>query len=85
MKKIGLLICIFIVQFSFAQKKITVSGYIEDQTNNEKLIGAAAVDIISNKGTTSNIYGFYGLSIEANILLEIKMLKNISTNFSVKC
>jgi len=72
MKKIGLLICFFVVQFSFAQKKITVSGYIEDQTNNEKLIGAAAVDIISNKGTTSNIYGFYGLSIEANILLEIK-------------
>jgi len=65
---------LFLVFFSLkiSAQKITISGYIEDAINNEKLIGAAAIDVSNNSGTTCNVYGFYSLSIKANVNTEIK-------------
>ncbi len=42
---------------------ITFSGYVEDTLNGEKLLGAAVFDTITAKGTTSNVYGFYSLTL----------------------
>ncbi|GAA5219631.1 TonB-dependent receptor [Membranihabitans marinus] len=41
----------------------TVSGYIEETGSGEKIIGANILEMNSLKGTVSNIYGFYSLSL----------------------
>jgi hypothetical protein len=48
-----------------AQKSITISGTITDFQNGEHLVGVAVYDSISNKGTLSNSYGFYSLSLKS--------------------
>lgn len=48
---------------SMAQQKFTISGYIEDASTGEKLIGANVFDPKSNSGTTSNTFGFFSLTI----------------------
>jgi hypothetical protein len=53
-------------------QKINVSGYIEDYSNSEKLIGASAVDMQTNKGTAANTYGFYTLMLNPTGDVEIK-------------
>lgn len=45
--------------------KITLSGYIIDGSSGETLIGASAFIASIGAGTTSNIYGFYSLSVPA--------------------
>jgi len=45
------------------QAKYTISGYIEDQESSERLIGATIYDKISTRGTTSNEYGFFSLTL----------------------
>ncbi len=47
----------------FAEDKFTISGYIEDVESGEKLISATAFDLKSGKGTVSNIYGFYSITL----------------------
>ncbi|MDN3670283.1 TonB-dependent receptor [Echinicola jeungdonensis] len=46
-----------------AQSKFTISGTIEDATNGEGLIGASVFIQELQKGTTSNVYGFYSLTV----------------------
>lgn len=54
---------LFFTGNSFAQEKITVSGYIQDKNSTEKLIGASVIIEGINKGTASNRFGFYSISI----------------------
>ncbi|MFK7809550.1 MAG: carboxypeptidase-like regulatory domain-containing protein [Saprospiraceae bacterium] len=61
-----LLLCLLLAGLpnnAFAQQKFTISGYIEDAGSGEKLISANAFDLRSSKGTVSNIYGFYSLTL----------------------
>jgi hypothetical protein len=44
----------------------TISGYITDQRSGESLIGATVYDIRSGKGTTTNVYGFYSLTLPSD-------------------
>jgi CarboxypepD_reg-like domain len=71
MKKLFFCFYFALLQTLCAQN-INISGYIEDITNNEKLIGATAVNVANSTGTASNVYGFYTLSIPANIYTQIK-------------
>ena len=48
---------------SYSQKNFTISGYIEEEETGEKLIGATVYDEKSKKGTISNDYGFFSLTI----------------------
>ncbi len=41
----------------------TISGFVEDSLSGERLVAATVYDYISGKGTTTNEYGFYSLSI----------------------
>lgn len=41
----------------------TISGFLEDSLSGERLVAANVYDYISGKGTTTNEYGFYSLSI----------------------
>ena len=44
-------------------KKITISGYITDSQTGEKIIGANIYFMGTNIGTTTNLYGFYSLTV----------------------
>jgi hypothetical protein len=49
----------------YPAKKVTISGHITDKNNGEDLIGASCYIMELKKGTVSNPYGFYSLSIPA--------------------
>lgn len=49
----------------FAQKR-TVSGYIEDARSAEKLIGANVYDKLTYKGTSTNVYGFFSITLPSD-------------------
>ncbi|MFN7013868.1 MAG: TonB-dependent receptor, partial [Bacteroidia bacterium] len=49
----------------FAQKR-SVSGYIEDARSAEKLIGANIYDKSTYKGTSTNVYGFFSITLPAD-------------------
>jgi hypothetical protein len=46
-------------------KSITISGFVRDNETKEPLAGAAVV--ASGVGTTTNVYGFYSLTVPANV------------------
>ena len=63
----GILTAILAVLF-FAvrsQQVFTLSGYISDGANGENLIGATVFIDEIKKGTVSNVYGYYSLSLPA--------------------
>ena len=49
--------------FSFSQNNITISGYVDEEESGEKLIGATIYDLKSGKGTITNDYGFFSLTL----------------------
>lgn len=51
--------------FGFAQSNFTLSGEIKDAETGETLPGAVVKATAVNKGTVSNIYGFYSLTLPA--------------------
>ncbi|MBL4651745.1 MAG: TonB-dependent receptor [Flavobacteriales bacterium] len=53
---------------SLAQK-VTINGYIEDSETGEKLIGATIFDANTLLGTTTNVYGFYSITLPADSIL----------------
>lgn len=48
--------------------KFTVSGFLSDASSGERLIGATVIDKRSGKGTVSNTFGFYSLTLPADSL-----------------
>jgi hypothetical protein len=50
---------------AFAQPKHTISGYIKDAANGEVLIGATIYIKSLTTGATTNVYGFYSITVEA--------------------
>lgn len=62
-------ICFLYVNTSSAQEKFTVSGTITDQASGEQLIGATIRDIRSGKGTVTNTFGFYSLTLPSDSAL----------------
>lgn len=47
-----------------AQTKVTVKGYVRDAANGETLIGATIYLDGTDKGTATNEYGFYSLTVQ---------------------
>ena len=58
------ILCILLVNSLYGQN-YTYSGYIEDRATGEKLIAATVYDYLSEKGTSSNEYGFFSLTLPA--------------------
>lgn len=48
------------------KRKATISGYISDKKSGERLIGASVFVPASRLGTTSNKYGFFSLTLDAD-------------------
>ena len=54
-----------------AQEKYTITGYLTDHENGERLIGATVFCKKNGKGTVTNEYGFYSLTLpKGNYLLQ---------------
>ena len=51
----------------FSQEKITLSGTVYDNSNNETLIGVSVFIPEINAGTSTNEYGFYSITIPKGI------------------
>ncbi len=63
MKTFFVLFFICIVFSTNAQDKLTISGYVKDSKNGEALIGVTVYKKNSSIGTTTNVYGFYSLTL----------------------
>lgn len=62
---ITLILCLFFGSFGlFAQEKATISGFIKDADSGEELIGATIAISGTSTGASTNIYGFYSLSLD---------------------
>jgi outer membrane receptor for ferrienterochelin and colicin len=95
--KIRLLILMFIVSHSAFSQKYTISGYVENSENSEKVIGAALFDAnITNLGTLSNSYGYYSITIPSKkvkftasqvgyiaMQIEFELIKDTVINFKL--
>ena len=52
-----------------ASEDFTISGFVSDNDNGERLIGATVVVVEENVGTVTNNYGFFSLTLPADTLL----------------
>lgn len=57
------IVFVFLCRSIFAQQQYTISGSVSDSTSNESLIGAIVSVKGTNKGTPSNEYGFFSLTL----------------------
>jgi hypothetical protein len=57
------LLVFFLATSVYAQKVFTISGHIKDADSGEELISANLIDALSAKGTVSNTYGFFSLTL----------------------
>ena len=65
MKKYFLSLFFLLYSFSlFSQNKYTISGYVQEAASGENLIGVSIYNKTSQKGTTSNQYGFYSIHLK---------------------
>lgn len=72
MRIISTIIFTFIFSSLLFAQKFTVSGYVSDIATGEKLINASVYDANTLKGTTTNDYGFYSITLpEGNIKLTV--------------
>lgn len=65
MRRTILVLFFFSICFFSQAQKVTISGYVSDQSSGERLIGANIYHLKTQQGTTSNQYGFYSLSLPA--------------------
>jgi len=62
-------------------EEYTVSGYVEDESTGERLIGASIFDKVHEKAAYTNAYGFFSLTVpEGEIELEISYLGYLKRN-----
>ena len=45
------------------RKQITISGFVREDSSSESLIGASVYDVLSRKGSATNSYGFFSLTL----------------------
>ena len=91
------LLTLFSVYISFSQEKYTISGVITEASTNETLIGVNVIFPEINKGTVTNEYGFYSITLPEgaykiqisylgfnDIVKDILLTENTKLNFSLQ-
>ncbi len=58
-----IIISLFVFRVAFAQE-FTLNGYVQDSNTGERLIGANVFDPEHEVGTTTNVYGFFSLTLK---------------------
>ncbi|MDA3929686.1 MAG: carboxypeptidase-like regulatory domain-containing protein [Prolixibacteraceae bacterium] len=56
-------VVLFVVYCSVLSYGQTITGYVLDKESGECLIGATVYDVSTFKGTTSNRYGYFSLTV----------------------
>lgn len=95
MKKHLLILFISLSFASFAQD-FTISGYVKDSTDGESMIGVSVYKQGTTIGVTTNVYGFYSLTLPAgkntvvftyigyrNKILELDLSQNTTLNIEI--
>ncbi len=59
-----LIVLLFLFSAVGFSQKVTLHGYLTDNSNGESLIGASVYVKGTSKGTVTNVYGFYSLSLD---------------------
>ena len=93
MKKIALGLVLLFFAVSLQAQRFSISGTIEDKLTGEKLISANIYDAITLKGITSNVFGFYSLTLPSarvkltysyigyqSVVLDINLVKDTLIN-----
>jgi hypothetical protein len=60
-----LFVIYFLFSLTFFSQQYTLSGYVKDAKTGEFLIGATIFVDGESKGTSSNVYGFYSITLKA--------------------
>ena len=60
---------IFVTLSGQTRTKYTISGFVQDATSGERLIGANVFEPTLQEGTTTNSYGFFSLTLPADSVL----------------
>src|SRR5687768_10985312 len=55
--------CFLVVSAALSQDKVTLNGYIKDESNGEELLGVTIYIPSLKAGTITNDYGFYALTV----------------------
>jgi len=63
-KTISLIALIGVFYTVFGQEKYTISGYVKSANSGEEMIGANVIIRSINAGVSTNVYGFYSLTLE---------------------
>ena len=93
---VALILSLFLFTKTFSQEKFTISGIITDKSSNETLIGANFILPEISRGTVTNEYGFYSITLpEGNYKIQVNYLgfntisqnivldKNLKLNFEL--
>ncbi len=97
MKKTLFVLSLFFSLVPLFSQNYTISGYVEDAETGEKMISAYVFDNNSGKGTVTNTYGFYSLTLPkdtidlkasfigyTSILKKFYLNKNVTINFKLE-
>lgn len=78
-----MLLCLTVLG-AMAQEKHTISGYIKSAASGEELIGATVYEPQTGSGASSNVYGFYSLTLPAgNYELQYQYLGHQSITVAI--
>ena len=63
MRRIIFLFLLLSFNFIYTQNSFTISGYVQDNSNTELIIGASIIVKELQIGTVTNNYGFFSLTL----------------------
>ena len=86
MRKIFFLFLLLNFNFIFTQNSFTISGYVQDNSNNELIIGASVIVKELQIGTVTNNYGFFSLTLvegDYDLIFQSLGFEDQSLNFNL--
>ena len=86
MRRIIFLFLLLNFNFIYTQNSFTISGYIQDNSNNELIIGASVIVKELQIGTVTNNYGFFSLTLvegDYDLIFQSLGFEDQSLNFSL--
>ena len=86
MKRIIFLFLLLNFNFIYTQNSFTISGYVQDNSNNELIIGASVIVKELQIGTVTNNYGFFSLTLvegDYDLIFQSLGFEDQSLNFNL--
>ncbi|MEP7129308.1 MAG: carboxypeptidase-like regulatory domain-containing protein, partial [Chitinophagales bacterium] len=56
-------IALAVVTLPLSAQRVSISGYVKEEENNEALVGAYIVNNTTQEGTATNEYGYFSLQV----------------------